>query len=271
MFTIGLGKTGTTSLHLAFHRLGLRSYHWGGRPAYHAVLRAQREGARLLHHVGESSDAYSDIETLSVRFDLADLQYPGSRFILTVRDVDGWVSSRRRHAERNLRNQRSGAYPGSNVSVDEEAWRMQWHTHIDRVSSWFHGRDDDLLVLDVCAGDGWERLAPFLGRPVPHSPFPRENVDGSPTQSAPRRRHRGVVAATGAESVVYDRRMSSLQPSSRSGFERHVTSAWRSVRQHLPSRVAEAIRVPSKRVLRRLGAINDGKSRGTSAALPQQR
>ena len=30
--------------------------------------------------------------------------------------------------------------------------------------------------MDVCAGDGWETLCSFLGRPVPAVPFPRNNV-----------------------------------------------------------------------------------------------
>jgi hypothetical protein len=39
------------------------------------------------------------------------------------------------------------------------------------------------------------------------------------------------------------------------GFERVVTSAWRSVRRFLPRSVAEAIRVPARRVLHALGLI----------------
>ena len=177
MFVIGLPKTGTTSLHIAFKLLGLRSFHWGGSRAYHAVLQSQQEGERLLHDVGERFDAYSDVETLSVRFDLADLQYPGSRFIFTVRDVDDWIASRRRHAERNELGHRDGTYAGRNLGIDEETWRSHWEAQQERVAEWFRGRDD-LLVLDVCAGDGWEKVAPFLDRTVPRVPFPRENVDG---------------------------------------------------------------------------------------------
>jgi hypothetical protein len=47
------------------------------------------------------------------------------------------------------------------------------------------------------------------------------------------------------------------------GFEQRATSAWRSVRRHLPEGVAEAIRVPSKKVLRRLGLISGGKPGGS--------
>jgi Sulfotransferase domain/Glycosyl transferases group 1 len=176
VFGIGLNKTATTSLHHAVEILGLRGLHWGGERAYLDVMRAGREGRRLLHFVGEEFDAYTDIETLAKRFDLADLQYPGSKFVLTVRDIDEWVDSRRRHAERN-RNGRRGTYTGTNTVIDEPAWRDEWHRHRARVETWFTDRPGDLLVLDICAGEGWERLAPFLGHAVPDVPFPRENID----------------------------------------------------------------------------------------------
>jgi hypothetical protein len=41
------------------------------------------------------------------------------------------------------------------------------------------------------------------------------------------------------------------------GFEKRITSAWRSVRRHLPPKLAESVRVPSKRLLRRAGMISD--------------
>jgi hypothetical protein len=37
----------------------------------------------------------------------------------------------------------------------------------------FADRPGDLLVLDITAGEGWDRLCPFLGLPEPGVPFPR--------------------------------------------------------------------------------------------------
>lgn len=36
---------------------------------------------------------------------------------------------------------------------------------------------------------------------------------------------------------------------------------WRATRKHLPLKVAEAIRVPTKRVLRKLGVIREARPR----------
>jgi hypothetical protein len=35
-----------------------------------------------------------------------------------------------------------------------------------------------LLVMDICGGEGWEKLCPFLNQPTPEVAFPRRNVFG---------------------------------------------------------------------------------------------
>jgi hypothetical protein len=181
---IGLMKTATSSLHHALTDLGLRSMHWGGPENFHGVLNAQRDGARLLRDIGEHFDAYSDIGPLSARFDLVELQYPGSKFILTVRDVDDWVHSRRKHVERNQRERAAGIYTGINVGVDEESWRREWHAHLERITTHFAGRSN-LLVLDLCADPRWDQLVAFLDRPMPAIAFPRDLVHRTTATGVP--------------------------------------------------------------------------------------
>ena len=40
----------------------------------------------------------------------------------------------------------------------------------------FKNRIEDLLVINIVAGEGWNELCPFLGQPVPEIPFPKANV-----------------------------------------------------------------------------------------------
>jgi Sulfotransferase domain len=174
IFGIGLNKTGTVSLHRALEHLGYTSLHWGGEAAYLDVLRAIDEGRPVLTHLPDV-EAYSDIETLSINFDLADAQYPGSKFIVTVRDLAPWLDSRRRHVEKNVVRKANGDYTGSYLDVDLDGWRRQWVEHHERVADHFRYRPADLLVMNIPAGDGWELLAPFLGHPIPLVPFPYEN------------------------------------------------------------------------------------------------
>ena len=42
------------------------------------------------------------------------------------------------------------------------------------VLEYFQGRDD-LLVMDIEQGDGWDKLCDFLGCPVPDKPLPWKN------------------------------------------------------------------------------------------------
>ena len=39
-----------------------------------------------------------------------------------------------------------------------------------------------LLVMDLTAGDSWEKLCGFLGLPVPDAPFPHEHRSTQPVQ-----------------------------------------------------------------------------------------
>jgi hypothetical protein len=182
VFCVGLSKTGTRSLHDALQILGLRSVHWGGPDLDTAVERgpqiralveqALRDGRPLLEDL-DPADAYSDIEALSTNFDVLDRQYPGSRFILTVRPLEDWLRSRRSHVEANLERRERGEYAGTFLTVDIAGWTAEAVEHERRVRAHFADRPDDLLVLDITAGDGWDQLCPFLGRPVPDAPFPR--------------------------------------------------------------------------------------------------
>lgn len=174
IFCIGLNKTATTSLHDALTMLGFRSLHWGGPPVRALVESAIEEGRPLLEDLDPTLDAFSDIEALSLNFDTLDRQYPGSRFILTVRPLDDWVDSRRRHVESNQRKARTGEYQGNWLEIDEPAWRGLWNVHVDRARAHFAGRDD-FLEVDLTADPTWDRLCGFLGVAVPEDPFPWTN------------------------------------------------------------------------------------------------
>ncbi len=49
-------------------------------------------------------------------------------------------------------------------------------THVERVRDHFYRRPKDLLELDLCGGEGWERLCAFLGVAIPEQPVPRLNT-----------------------------------------------------------------------------------------------
>jgi hypothetical protein len=175
IFCIGLNKTGTVSLHEALTVLGYRSLHWGGPETRRAVLRALEEGQPLLTYLDPEFEAFSDLEEVTYHFDLADRQYPGSKFILTTRALDDWLESRRRHVEKNQLRSADGVYQGDWLEVDMEGWTADFRAHTARVRSYFASRPEDLLVIDITMGDGWKPLCAFLQRPEPEVPFPWRN------------------------------------------------------------------------------------------------
>jgi glycosyltransferase involved in cell wall biosynthesis len=176
VFCVGLNKTGTSSFHAAMEMLGLTSLHWGGPPIHDIVRAALDKGRPLLSGLDPSFDAFSDVGLLSTHFDLLDEQYPGSRFVLTIRPIDEWIDSRRRHVERNVARREAGEYDGDFLQVDEATWRERWHRQVDRARRYFEGRRD-FLELDLTAGAGWGPLCKLLDLPEPAEPFPWANRD----------------------------------------------------------------------------------------------
>jgi hypothetical protein len=167
--------------------LGFESLHWGGPAAHDKVQEAIAAGAPLLSRLDARFDAFSDIGLLSRRFAILDEQYRGSRFVLTVRRIDAWIESRRRHVQFNLRRRAAGEYDGTFLVVDEDAWRREWIDHISAAHEYFKDRDDFLEVDLTCAPE-WEPLCRLLGVAEPAIPFPCENTGASLSRWAPEAR-----------------------------------------------------------------------------------
>ena len=174
IFGIGLNKTGTTSLHEALTTLGYQSLHWGGPEIRERVEASLAAGEPLLARLDAEIDAFSDVEALSTNYRLLDEQYPGSAFILTVRPVDEWIESRRRHVARNVVLKEQGCYSGTFLEVDEPAWREHWDRHVDGVRSYFRP-SDRFLEWDLTAAPGWGPLCELLTLEPPDVAFPWMN------------------------------------------------------------------------------------------------
>ena len=120
------------------------------------------------------------VEELSARYDAfqdnpwplvyrrMDALYPGSKFILTVRDPDRWVASAvRDFAERDT-PMRQLIYGVGHPKGNEALYvaRMQAaQRRGGRVLPRPAGRS--LITLDWSQRPGWEPLCGFLGKPVP--------------------------------------------------------------------------------------------------------
>lgn len=167
VFGIGLSRTATTSLHQAFILLGYNSKHY----------------PKNLEDIARH-DAVTDA-TVACRFVELDKLYPGSKFILTVRDKESWlrsikwlfeecaVLSRMDQKYRRLVSETRKCLYGTDL-YEIDKLGAAFDRHNQKVISYFDGRND-LLVMNICTGDGFEKLCPFLGKPVPLVKFPNLN------------------------------------------------------------------------------------------------
>lgn len=176
IFGIGLSKTGTTSLASALEILGFKTKDYPGLTTY-----TPGDLTSIDPLVLEQNEALTDTPIPSFYREL-DQRYPGAKFILTVRDMDGWLLSCKKQFTAKLAEKQSDAHNRLFMDLygtavfDEELFRRGYQRFVEGAMAHFKGRQQDLLVLDVAAGQGWGELCVFLGKPVPEIPFPKANV-----------------------------------------------------------------------------------------------
>ncbi len=185
---VGLSKTGTTSLHEALKLLGFKSLHWEPQRLADVTLgRTVNPDFRRY----DDCDAISDLPHAYFYREIGQA-YPDLKYILTIRDEDGWYRSmckhyrllgrylwwwdRRRAAAVQQMVYGSGTYPSKKGFRELPAFLYKkrfrdWNDDVMRTIP-----PDRLLVIDICRGDGWEKLCPFVGKEIPEIPFPHANA-----------------------------------------------------------------------------------------------
>lgn len=176
VFIIGAPKTGTSSVGAALEMLGCRvkgfdpviqDYHHHGhdKPAFEQV---------------SMYDAFSDGPYNTGDFyRKLDKKFPGSRYVLTLRDEESWAKSHRAHF----------APDGTNAKVkeryrhleyDPEQW-LEWYQKRNSEIRGFFGGRRLLIEMDVFEWEDdkcWQALCegiPGLRPPPPGTPFPHVN------------------------------------------------------------------------------------------------
>jgi len=170
-FGIGLGKTGTRSLASAMEILGYSVKHGG-----------QMDDVKDYEFLNDIA--------IAARWRYLDYYYgPMAKFILTIRDIDSWIKSSDAHAKgRSGERGKEGVIVGTHLARAEHRYLVYGITYYDEkifrdvyanfnheIINHFHGQVDRFLILNICAGDGWEKLCPFLDKPVPDKSFPHSH------------------------------------------------------------------------------------------------
>lgn len=170
VFCIGFQKTGTTSIGKALRILG----HTVSDVREFAGLQDASEIFERAVEVSKRYDAFQD-NPWPVFYRQMDSMYPGSKFILTVRDPASWIESVMDQFRGRERAMLNFVYGISKPDGHEDQFVETMLNHNREVQSHFSERPDDLLVLDMEQGFGWPRLCGFLNVPEPDAPFPHLN------------------------------------------------------------------------------------------------
>lgn len=199
VFCIGFNKTGTTSIKKAFLDLGFAV---GDQRTAELMLRSyiQNDFFGLIEYC-QGAQVFQDVPfSWPHVYKVLDEAYPGSKFILTVRDTpEAWFHS--------LVTFHARVFGHGNTPTSEDlrnadyvwkgwAWetlsnkqlkdpekapynpedRMSMYTqHLEDVRAYFRDRPQDLLEINLKDHDAWARFCRFIG--VGHQPgdFPWEN------------------------------------------------------------------------------------------------
>lgn len=176
---VGLSRTGTLSLSEAFKTLGFTVLHWAPERLRDVVL-GQNDSPSFRRY--DDVEVVTDLPAAYFHRELKEA-YPDCRIVLTVRDIDSWYKSVRWHYEhavpRNLKHDPDSLQEarttqkyvyGSDV-VREFLYKKKFLDFNASVKALY----PDLLEMNIIGGDGWDKLCPFLGKPIPSVPFPVAN------------------------------------------------------------------------------------------------
>ncbi|MGA0900825.1 MAG: sulfotransferase [Luteolibacter sp.] len=199
IFCVGCNKTGTTSLKAALEELGFIT---GDQREAELMLEdwAKRDFSKITSYC-HSAQAFQDVPfSLPETYKVMDQAFPGSRFILTIRDSsEQWYSSIVRFHGKIWGN---GRTPPTREDLQEATYiykgrpwqsnRLIFNTpeddpyhretllefyedHNRSVEQYFSEREDDLLVINTAKGEDYGRLCRFLDVSPMRDAFPWEN------------------------------------------------------------------------------------------------
>ena len=154
LFCIGLGRTATSSLSVALLKLGYE--------VWHCPILSDSDNIR--NYVNKF-DALTELP-FCCDYNFKDLynMYPNAQFILTTRDEEKWLNSTIKY--KRMMNIIINKFPGYGMftknfynfdfSIDN------FRKYNKDVLEFFKDKQDQLLVMDIPDGDGYEKLCKFL-------------------------------------------------------------------------------------------------------------
>jgi hypothetical protein len=216
VFQIGFNKCGTISIHNLFVKYSnpvLSSIHWNYGYLAKTIHENISSGNFLPLFGYGSFDVFTDMECfiednskiqhISIAekyFDLLDINYPDSVFILNTRNIDSWIQSRLNHLcffgpikkhfcyrlEQPILyiDLFKTVYNTNSTKDITDIWVQNWKEHHENVSEYFSKRPRRLLVYDI-DNDDFSKIKNF---------FKFYNIDFTTNQLPhDNRRHNNII------------------------------------------------------------------------------
>ena len=183
VFGIGFHKTATTSLAKALSYLGYRvtGPNWVDNP------NIAEDVYEMAFDLAKRFDAFQD-NPWPILYKELDQEFPGSKFILTLRPSGEWIRSVVNHFNEQETPMREWIYGVGRPRGNENVYVARYERHNREVMEYFKDRSEQLLVLNITAGEGWTKLCPFLGETAPDIRFPCANTAPQREKMAKRNR-----------------------------------------------------------------------------------
>jgi len=170
VFGIGFHKTGTTTLKVALKKLGYRVTGADGTRDPDIATNLYP----MVDELAEQFDGFQD-DPWPLVYERMDKRYPGSKFILTVRDEDKWIASNVAQFGTEETPMRKMIYGVGGPKGNEAIFVERMKRHNDDVKAYFSDRPNNLLILNIEKEGGWPPICGFLDEPIPSTPFPHAN------------------------------------------------------------------------------------------------
>lgn len=176
VFGVGFQKTSTSSLGVALSRLGYNvGSYWDFRDMAGLDNLTWGDVVDRAVELSKKYDAMKDTPWPLLYREMDEL-YPGSKFILIIRDTDKWIASAVKDFASFPNSIHKLIYGVSFPAGNEQIWRNRYERHNREVQEYFCDRPDDLLVLHLDKGEvGWGPVCSFLGLDVPDEDWPHAN------------------------------------------------------------------------------------------------
>ncbi len=175
VFCLGFHKTGTTSLEILLQNMGYQVAspykNWDPR------LTKMFEAGDLAELKGltEKFDAFQDAPWF-LFYKEFDQWYPGSKFILTVRDSHSWWKSFANYFRDEHKPLFKYMYGFDNPIGHKDVFIKHFEDHNRKVVDYFKNRPSDLLVIEISGSDALQKTTAFLNRTTSYSLMPHKNA-----------------------------------------------------------------------------------------------